>query len=228
MNKKLNFILAFTLSTVLLSVSSYTQAQTPDGETPAQESQCDDLMAEGVTKGLYGLCVAYCEAQDGNDISVMKDEEIAALPPQQRSILKNYNKRRKEGDPEMPCAKRYDELACPAWTLEQLRAVGDHALRDDIELEYTPGVEYQVWGGFTSDQLKFVGSVPNATTFSWYNHSHAYVSIKNDESGAWAAIRLFNEDGTLNWYNHPTLTIQEARACASELESNADYLGLIN
>lgn len=37
-------------------------AQTPDGETPANEGVCDELI--GLTPGLYGLCVAFCEAQD--------------------------------------------------------------------------------------------------------------------------------------------------------------------
>ena len=34
-------------------------AKTPDGQTPAEETVCDDL--EGA---LYGLCVAFCEAMD--------------------------------------------------------------------------------------------------------------------------------------------------------------------
>ena len=34
-------------------------AQTPDGETPAEESVCDDLTGKA-----WGLCNAYCEAMD--------------------------------------------------------------------------------------------------------------------------------------------------------------------
>ena len=34
-------------------------AQTPDGQTPAQESVCD-----GQVGAAYGLCNAYCEAMD--------------------------------------------------------------------------------------------------------------------------------------------------------------------
>ena len=37
---------------------------TPDLETPAEEGVCDSLKANTVTRGLYGLCVAFCEAQD--------------------------------------------------------------------------------------------------------------------------------------------------------------------
>ncbi|HVH17411.1 MAG TPA: hypothetical protein VNF72_03850 [Myxococcota bacterium] len=34
---------------------------TPDGSPPAEESVCDDA---GLVGAAYGLCVAYCEAQD--------------------------------------------------------------------------------------------------------------------------------------------------------------------
>ena len=35
------------------------RAQTPDGQTPAEETVCDILSGKA-----WGLCVAYCEAQD--------------------------------------------------------------------------------------------------------------------------------------------------------------------
>ena len=47
-------------------VSGPVLAQTPDGETPSMEGVCDSLF--DASPGLYGLCVAYCEAQDLNDI----------------------------------------------------------------------------------------------------------------------------------------------------------------
>jgi hypothetical protein len=34
------------------------------GQTPAQEGVCDLLNDEGVTKGLYSLCLAFCGEQD--------------------------------------------------------------------------------------------------------------------------------------------------------------------
>lgn len=40
-------------------------AHTPDGETPAEETACDKYKGEGAR---YGLCVAYCEAQDCDDM----------------------------------------------------------------------------------------------------------------------------------------------------------------
>ena len=33
-------------------------------QTPAQEGVCDLLSDEGVTKGLYSLCLAFCGEQD--------------------------------------------------------------------------------------------------------------------------------------------------------------------
>ena len=50
------------LVSVLVLVAATGYAQTPDGETPANEGVCDELI--GLTPGLYGLCVAFCEAQD--------------------------------------------------------------------------------------------------------------------------------------------------------------------
>ncbi|HEX6901375.1 MAG TPA: hypothetical protein VF789_16740 [Thermoanaerobaculia bacterium] len=44
---------------LLLVCTGAALAQTPDGETPAQEAVCDDE-----TGAAYGLCNAYCEAMD--------------------------------------------------------------------------------------------------------------------------------------------------------------------
>jgi hypothetical protein len=43
-----------------LALAPVTQAETPDGETPAEETVCDSL-ADGAA---WGLCNAYCEAMD--------------------------------------------------------------------------------------------------------------------------------------------------------------------
>ena len=44
----------------LVALAPASQAKTPDGQTPAEETVCDDEP----TGALYGLCVAYCEAMD--------------------------------------------------------------------------------------------------------------------------------------------------------------------
>jgi len=73
-------------------MSNTAVASTPDGATPANEGVCDSLM--DATKGLYGLCVAYCEAQDLDSC----DKE-----PPRTKILENYNKKKQLSDPDMPC-----------------------------------------------------------------------------------------------------------------------------
>ena len=54
-------LLAGVFAAVLLPVSQAT-AKTPDGSTPAIETVCNQFKDD--IPGLYGLCVAYCEAQD--------------------------------------------------------------------------------------------------------------------------------------------------------------------
>jgi hypothetical protein len=101
-----------------------TYAQTPDGATPANEGICDPLKAEGVTKGLYGLCVAFCEAQDHADILTpitdAEYDELLDTSPSGR-ILANYLKKKTETDPSMPCIKI--EEPCPCWTAEDLAEI---------------------------------------------------------------------------------------------------------
>jgi len=108
-NRMINFFSAagFVLLSGLLTCSGYAQASTPDGETPANEGVCDIL--QGGTPGLYGLCVAYCEAQDLDTVD--------KNPPSQK-ILDNYNKKKQPGDPDMPCI----QIPCPCWSDVELDA----------------------------------------------------------------------------------------------------------
>jgi hypothetical protein len=55
-------MLKYLLAATMLAVLSFTPmslAQTADGETPAEETVCDEFSG-----AMYGLCVAYCEAMD--------------------------------------------------------------------------------------------------------------------------------------------------------------------
>ena len=92
-------------------------AQTPDGQTPANEGICDIL--QGGTPGLYGLCVAYCEAQDLDTVFDPRDPNSVKLMPNQK-ILANYHKRKAASDPGMPCIQ--PPPACPCWSEMQLDA----------------------------------------------------------------------------------------------------------
>ena len=96
---------------ILLSGALY--AQTPDGETPENEEVCDELKYS--TPGLYGLCIAYCEAQDSDT----RDDAKA-------SLLKNYNRKMVEGvDPPMPCLVSPPESSCPCFTYQEVAAIAE-------------------------------------------------------------------------------------------------------
>lgn len=103
-------IFSVFLSIACTFTGSAAIAQTRDGVTPAEESVCDALKADGVTKGLYGLCVAYCEAEAHSE-----------------NVLENYNRKRAEDDPEMPCVEP-PTASCPCWTAEMLQAARDSGI----------------------------------------------------------------------------------------------------
>ncbi|NNJ94979.1 MAG: hypothetical protein HKP57_09570 [Halobacteria archaeon] len=78
-----------------------------------QHEVCKDL--KGGTRGLFGLCVVYCEAQ-----SCDAESAAAGLCTRQRfneRVLENYNRKRATGDPEMPCLVVPDSASpCPCLT----------------------------------------------------------------------------------------------------------------
>lgn len=97
------------LVALLATMPSPVLASTPDGETPANEGVCN--VVKGGTPGLYGLCVAYCEAQD---LDIVGDKEAPS-----NKILANYRKKMQAGDPDMPCVK----VPCPCWTDAELAGI---------------------------------------------------------------------------------------------------------
>ena len=143
---------------ILILISPFALAQTPDGETPVNEGVCDEL--QGGTPGLYGLCVAFCEAQDHADIFVaITEEELDVLEDAAPSgrILANYNRKKQVGDPDMPCIKV--EEPCPCW--------------NEAELAEIDGI---MWDGTASNStdlnepdgrrcLDRAGSIPNIFAF---------------------------------------------------------------
>lgn len=99
------------LTTLGLLSTGALFAQTPDGLTPANEGICDSLKADGVTKGLYGLCIAFCEAHDAD---LTSNQTIENLDVPNTKILANYRKKMQAGDPDMPCVSKKVECPCNA------------------------------------------------------------------------------------------------------------------
>lgn len=128
--KPFRMTLLMTMAIGFIVFSMPLLAQTSDGYTPAQETVCDPLKAGDVTKGLYGLCVAFCEAGDyADELDAITPEELATLEISAPSgrILANYNKKKDKAnnpaDPDMPCI--LVEESCPCWTPEELANTAD-------------------------------------------------------------------------------------------------------
>jgi hypothetical protein len=105
------------VATLLVLVALPTLAKTRDGETPANEGICDDLAF--ATPGLYGLCTAFCEAQDCEPDFAAEDPFADCTPPSIK-LLDLYNRKKQPSDPEMPCVQ---QTACPCWMPEDLNGL---------------------------------------------------------------------------------------------------------
>lgn len=104
------------LLTVCMMMISWAAVAGP----PAAGGVCDDL--KGGTPGLYGLCVAYCEAQG------LGDPELAEAKQSAFSLLRAYERKRGPGDPDMPCLAEAPrefppppQAECPCWDVDTLR-----------------------------------------------------------------------------------------------------------
>jgi hypothetical protein len=136
---KVLIVAGLVLMSAMLGSNVYAQGKS-DGKKQ-NEGICDPLL--DATKGLHGLCTAFCEAQtctasvDTTKGIVTFDESCKVSSPK---LLENYNKRAKGGDPAMPCVN-VPEIAsdtdnndtgsndtgavCPCWTAAQLSQVAD-------------------------------------------------------------------------------------------------------
>lgn len=99
-----------------LSTGTPSSSQTPDGIVPANEGICDDLQM--ATPGLYGLCVAFCEAQDCAP-DFQAEYPFGDCRPSSPKLLAAYNRKKQVTDPDMPCIR---QARCPCWTDAELDA----------------------------------------------------------------------------------------------------------
>ena len=107
---------------------AYAQG-TPNGETPANEGVCDELL--GGTPGLYGLCVGFCEAQDCEATLDEATGEVtfdADCNPSAPMLLANYETRASASDPAMPCLNVVTG-ECPCWTEVELDGLASDSQR---------------------------------------------------------------------------------------------------
>jgi hypothetical protein len=197
---------------------------TYDGQPPSEESVCDPLKADGVTKGLYGLCVAFCEAQDIASISApLTEDELGAIMANAPSgiILESYNKKKTDSDPGMPCIMA--QAPCPCWSNEELV---------EINGQQPSGIPYGVF----NCQHALSGTVD---TISIYEHETSGANLQlaaagrynqqydtvyrcgyiNQQSTTQVSRRLATDEGTLTQTQYDT--------CRQELLSQCQYYVLL-
>lgn len=96
--RKLSFYLVSIFLIALFSTSIHA----------GQSELCEPLKADGVTKGLYGLCVAYHASGAGNQV-----------------VLDNYNRKKTPSDPVMPGTEPEEEtLLCRCWNTLTAEDIG--------------------------------------------------------------------------------------------------------
>lgn len=195
-------------------------AQTPDGQTPAEETVCDPLMDDGVTKGLYGLCVAFCEAQDHSSLNAaITEAELEALESEAPSgrVLANYNKKKKETDPAMPCIKV--EESCPCWSAEDLAGI------DGFAPDYTATEQYFCNTG----QWDLVA----LREFAPLHMAWSHLLESTPEHGPIGYCLYVDEGASPQIFRHltfhnGTLSMPQARACNAQVRARCVEAGLLS
>ena len=218
----------YTTFTTIIAVGMFATAspvlaQTPDGDTPAQETVCDVLREDGVTKGLYGLCVAFCEAGDyADEADSITPEELLTLETSAPSgrILANYNKKKDRADnpldPDMPCVQVQEP--CPCWTADQLARVADGLLGGSPDPEVycyeQVGSTYNYIYAYDLD-FSSTFAVEQAIVYDYPDYHACYVELRvAGEMGYFSNLSV--ESGTL--------TTAEWDACNSAMKTHWDAL----
>lgn len=214
MNINFRSIYASILTVTLFTMSTPTMAGTPDGLTPNNEVICDGL--KDATKGLYGLCIAYCEATDSPE-DLSSEAEIAALHKHSAKILENYYKKRQVGDPQMPCATHYDETACPAWTRDQINSVGTHITSASEGIQYRHD-DYD----YNSTNQKYL--IDHETVYSTRIVNN-YVLVQSYNGNNYGSFYDYEYDYSTNTqvrydYNRVALTDDQYVACEAEIRAH--------
>jgi hypothetical protein len=197
----------------MLAITPATHANTPDGQTPAEESICDPLKADGITKGLYGLCVAFCEAQDFAEASIPTTEaelqSLEASAPSGR-ILANYYKRKQESDPPMPCI--VVEPPCTCFTTEQLSAIdGTLILEDGSSVDI--GISCP-----TNNPASVIAAEPpdlNSPNLRFINVNSGGTCQHIDRQSSPQVTTVLSTNTT-----PPTITVEELDACRDMLQAH--------
>ena len=101
MLRKLKIVALGLLGAVMFfAAGNNVIAHTPDGETPAVETVCEDA---GLTGAAFGLCNAYCEAMDCDH------PDSAASPKACQKVQDNFAK---HSEVPLPCVEVAEPCPC--------------------------------------------------------------------------------------------------------------------
>lgn len=204
----------------LITIPQQSFASTPDGETPAQESVCNGLKTDGVTKGLYGLCVAFCEAHDAASLSTQVTvEELAELFEATPSgkILERYNQKRSETDPTMPCIN-VNEGQCSCWNSEQITALD--GVVNSSELMPPSSEEFHCSSISTENG--------NSLILRELDNTNQYTSLAavNENAGIYKCSFANNTPEIVANNQSINISQQEYLGCKTEIEKQVEQMGL--
>lgn len=196
-------LLTLATSALLVFTSAAYAQGTPDGETPANEGVCDELRGFA---SLYGLCVAFCEAQDCEaTIDAVTGEVIFVGNCMKHSpgTLAVYNKLAQPGDPAMPCVEVVGP-ECPCFSSADLDLLvnecrTDPRFEDTIRCRSSLVSTQTICSGFGGGEDIFF----QALSFFGVNTACNFVDTRDPAFPPATEITISLND----------LTIEEARAC---------------
>jgi hypothetical protein len=210
---------------------------TPDGSTPAEEDTCDGLKYG--TPGLYGLCIAFCEAHDCiPTFNEAGELDLSSCKKNDRKILDKYRSKMVDGDSDMPClpATQANEdplTACPCWSRDQLSKFPYSLYGSNIEgseLMCDLGATWQIAtrGGEPCEMdVDYVGE-----TLALSDGTTVFVDLQLYGSGCGDAncqgfFGCNPEDGCPDWFTtsdvYVNLTEEEYLNCRDQIQQLQPY-----
>lgn len=153
--------------------------------TKSNEGVCDGLQA--ATPGLYGLCQAFCEAQDCQpDLSA--PDPFADCRPSAPKLLENYRKKMGPDDPDMPCVKQAPTVSCPCFSQAEMFSMSEpfRQCYDKMWVGTSSG------GGYMSSIVDANSKVAQANNFAYA--SAPFVCFYRDPAARTTAYQAIGED----------------------------------
>lgn len=195
---------------IIFSIPDITEANPPTNNLNSpNKGACKTLNEPGVTPGLYGLCVAYCEALDCNLDSTTPTATHPQCDKPSTKILGRYNAMKTATDPNMPCVVP-PPTECSCWTQQEISQIGSTWLGDPSQYmllwQNNYDASYGLWEYYTS------------------GYHGAGVSYLPEPSCSY-----FHYDAYDPLYSSPVVRVisvseQMAQACQVQVSSQVDYV----